>query len=212
MFYTIKRFKELSEKEILNIIEKACNGDERAFNTLKSGYDKHVQYAVEKTLTTKGFHTILSVNYKFTAEEITSETWLQCYKGLKKDKIFTSSSKFKSYLWTIASSEAKTYMDQRIEVRKQMGTKDNLLFQSLEDSLDEDLKTVHVQGSENDLIKSQHYSQLLEVLTEREKNILRLTLANFSQEYIAEELGKTVKTIFNDIKNIEIKSKELKML
>lgn len=212
MNHTIKKFKALSEEQLLIIIDNACKGDEKAFNTLKNGYDDHVQYAVEKMLTWKGFHKILSVNYKFTAQEIASEVWFQCYKGLKKDKAFNSSSKFKSYLGTIARSEAKTYMEQRIEVRKQMGTKDNLLFQSLEDSLDQDLKTVTVQGSENELIKSQHHSQLLEMLTEREKNILRLTLANFSQEYIAEELGKTVKTIFNDIKNIEMKSKKLNVL
>ncbi len=216
-----------SEDEIRDLLQKSVDGNEQAFGVLMKEYNSLVVKVIEQTLTKNNFHTVLSVNYKSASEELASSVWFEMYKKFEKKALFEASIPFVIYISKVSRNVAKSFMEARIKIRRPEESVDesakdnivdgsnkdkkyrNLQFESIFDLLDEDIGSSPDDYNEQIILETQYHNELLKVLTEREKQVLRLTLADYPKKYIAKEIGKTIKTVYNDMKEINDKLRSL---
>jgi len=230
-------------------LKKTADGDKKSFETLLKEYDPLVIKVIEQTLTRNNFHTILSINYKSTSEELASSVWFQMSKKFKKGALFTASILFISYISKVSRTEAKGFMESRIGIRNPEEKLDkldknknkdededkksnNLVFESIfnfkneysesempkdEDDfeppfLNEDDSTssfLFEDYSESSFLDGENQKKVLDTLTEREKQVLLLTLEGLPKNDIAKKIGKTVKTVYNDMESVKEKAAAL---
>ena len=233
-FILRKNITERSEYELTCILVDASKGCEKALRQLIDEYNSKVMKTIQQTLTKNKFHEVLSINYMSAAEELSSETWFKVHKKFKQGALFDAPVKFISYICIVARNTAKAYMKERIEKRKQNshlqnlkkdlveedtcenlildgrfektdGNK-NLKFDRIDDLGDENLRQIPRASAEELVLEEMQALDVLNSLSDKEKEVLRLTIECETQEEVALKMGVSVRTIFNLIKGIENKS------
>jgi len=222
-----------TEIEIRDLFQKVSDGNEQAFSILITEYNELTLKVVEQTLAKNDFHKVLSINYKSTSEELASSVWFEMYKTFKRGATFESSDKFVAYISKVSRSHARKFMKARIEIRVNQGDlinkkldhsddsnteylildnrfedkkSRNLKFSSIDDVTIETLQQPSSSNTEEIVLEEMQILGFFNNLTDKQKEVVKLTLESDTQAEVAKKMGVDVKTIFNILKGIQDKS------
>jgi RNA polymerase sigma factor (sigma-70 family) len=146
------------------------------------------------------------VSYTSAIEDLCSQSWFEIYNQLKKNFQFNTTEQLKFYLYQIARSETCKFMRNRISIRKQLGTDENLQFPRFDAEYEKNNNAfISVEYTEDDHLIEKVLPALVNKLSEKEYKVLTMHLSGATQKEIATELGVGVKTIYNIRKKYPIK-------
>ncbi len=200
----------LDDSQLCELIKQ---GDQYAFEAFQKRYHGVIVNSVRNNITKGGFHKQLSINYESAMEDLQSEAWMEIYNQLRSNFEFRTSGQLKFYLYRIARSETCKFMRDRIKIRKQADTDINLQFPRFDTEYKENPDTfVCMEESLDDLTFSEKALPILiNKLSENESKVLEMQMRGVSQQEIADELGVTVRTVFNLRKRINDKASHVEV-
>lgn len=200
----------LDDSQLCELIKQ---GDQYAFEAFQKRYHSVIVNSVRNNITKGGFHKQLSVNYESAMEDLQSEAWMEIYSQIRSNFEFRSSGQLKFYLYRIARSETCKFMRERIKIRKQANTDINLQFPRFDTEYKENPDTfVCMEESLDDLIFSEKALPILiNKLSKNESKVLEMQMRGVPQQEIADELGVTVRTVFNLRKKIDDKASRVEV-
>lgn len=200
----------LDDSQLCELIKQ---GDQYAFEAFQKRYHSVIVNSVRNNITKGGFHKQLSVNYESAMEDLQSEAWMEIYSQLRSNFEFRSSGQLKFYLYRIARSETCKFMRDRIKIRKQANTDINLQFPRFDTEYKENPDTfICMEESQDDLTFSEKALPILmNKLSKNESKVLEMQMRGVPQKEIADELGVTVRTVFNLRKKIDDKASRVEV-
>ncbi|MEZ9219291.1 sigma-70 family RNA polymerase sigma factor [Vibrio cyclitrophicus] len=200
----------LDDSQLCELIKQ---GDQYAFEAFQKRYHSVIVNSVRNNITKGGFHKQLSVNYESAMEDLQSEAWMEIYSQIRSNFEFRSSGQLKFYLYRIARSETCKFMRERIKIRKQANTDINLQFPRFDTEYKENPDTfVCMEESLDDLTFSEKALPILiNKLSKNESKVLEMQMRGVPQQEIADELGVTVRTVFNLRKKIDDKASRVEV-
>lgn len=216
----------MSSNEVnFEVVLKSMGGNDVDFQKLQTTFRHTVHSEIREKLGKNDFYKILYTSADDAVLEIAVEVWHVVLSGIQRRRlVFESLKEFESYLGIVCRHRTYRFMSKKSEQINQrhensddtnldflirdsrvhsVGSQ-NVRFESIEAI--GHFESISRRSPEQETAEEQLSKEILDRLTEEERQVLDLILECNSQKEVAQALGVDVRTIFNKVKGIQEKA------